>query len=901
MSRKHAGLLIGFLAMLLLAIVAVAGGSSAQSDEGGAGPRAASYTLSIPAENATRWVNTSTLVKSATYGFQVKNTGDTSLPMCNLTLFPWNYPTWSYFFIPSCPFEVNPGETKNVILTIYPDMYAEAKRYTFQIKGVKDCPTNVISINLDVKPWADVEVRAPPPKSAYPGETLEFTFEIYNAGNVKEKFYVASIETGVARMVPYLKDGSNLTYDVALGKSTTKTVVVMLPYDLQTTEGSLGYQLSMTVYCMSNSSQETTNWTYIQVHHIYDIAMGVSPLNATLNPGELAEFTITVLNLGNGQDRVTLDLTPNFDASAWTISTGADWFNLSAGRSNSTKLKITPPLNALKGSNYKLEVRARSSGPPFPAMPVERWETITIAVRQIKQISVPVTSFRTPEPIQPGEVVRFGFNFTNMGNGEDFVNITILDKPLNWHVGLDFYLNIRVQPSTTQKVSLTVQASVNRNESLFRTYSVLLQLCNSDRSTVANLTFEIDVGPVYDWTFEVEGSSTGRINPYAQKTTSFTLLLRNLGNVAEDIQLSLEGEKASWGRLDTTAISLAYGETKNVRLQVEVPKEAEVAREYVLQVAAQSQNQPDLVKRLTISVVVVHMDITVVPLGSLEINGQVWKEYRTVFNTRLNISATMRNDGTDTVPPINVKFYDNDVLIAERNSTSLAPSKVAKFNIVWTATSVGTHVIRVRLDATNQLGEVDEGNNEAVATIDVRGQDEGGTVEGGAGGWTYFGLVLVLLIVAGAVAYIIIQRRPKVDKELYESIYGKKGEEAAVDAQLAAERAEVERRAREKLGEEAALYEGAAAEPPVQSAAAEEGAAGTPQFGEALGAAAGAGEAGKPAGEAAPGPRQASEAPAAEGPSPAAAPAEPAGEGPGVVLPPPKKRRITIRPVKDDK
>ncbi|MEM4729652.1 MAG: CARDB domain-containing protein [Thermoplasmata archaeon] len=897
MSGRYANVLLGAFALLVLAVAVMAAGATAESSEGAAAPRAASYTLSITAENSTRWVNTSTLAKMAQYGFQVKNTGDTSLPMCNLTLYPWNFATWSYTFIPSVPMEVNPGETKSVLLTIYPDMYAEAKRYTFQIKGTKDIPTNTISINLDVRPWADVAVRAPPPKSAYPGETLEFTFEIYNAGNVKEKFYVASIETGVARMVPYLKDGSNLTYDVAIGKSTTKTVVVMLPYDLQTTEGTAGLQLSMTVYCISNASQEDTNWTYIQVYHIYDIAMGVSPLNATLNPGEQAEFTITVLNLGNGNDRVTLDLTPNFDHSAWTISTGADYFNLPPGRTNSTKLKITPPLNALKGSNYKIEVRARSSGPPFPAMPIERSETITIAVRQIKQIHAPVVNFRTSEPIGPGEVVRFGFNFTNLGNGEDFVNITTLSKPLNWHVGLDFYLNIRVQPYATQQVSLTVQSSVNRNESLFQTYTVLLQLSNSDRSSVINLTFLIDVKPVYDWTFEVDGPSTGQVNPFARNTTSFTLLVRNLGNVAEDIQLTLEGENARLGRLDTSAISLAYGETKVVRLQVEVPTTAEVSRTYSLDIAAASQNQPELVKRLTVSVVVVHLDVTLVPPGSLEINGQVWKEYKTELYTRLNISATMRNDGTDAVKNVNVRFYDNDILIAERNSTTVAPSKSAKFNIVWIASSLGTHVIRVRIDANNQLGEVDEGNNEGVATIEVR--TEAGSTGGGGSdvGWVYIASVLTALLVAGAVAYVIIRRRPKVDKELYESIYGKKGEQETIDPQLAAERAEVERRALEKMSEEAIFYEGAAAEAPPESAPPEEGSVGSPKFGEALSETGAVAPEPAESGPAAP-PTEETGAPPAAAP---VSPQEPVGEKSTVVLPPPKKRKITIRPVTDEK
>jgi len=60
---------------------------------------------------------------------------------------------------------------------------------------------------------------------------------------------------------------------------------------------------------------------------------------------------------------------------------------------------------------------------------------------------------------------------------------------------------------------------------------------------------------------------------------------------------------------------------------------------------------------------------------------------------------------------------------------------------------------------------------------------------------------IVAICAAAGVAYVVVSRRPKYDKELYESIYGKKGEIAAEDAQLDAERAEVARRAREKSDE----------------------------------------------------------------------------------------------------
>jgi uncharacterized membrane protein len=793
----------GLLVLLLVSIFAAAAAAeSGGHNEGAASPRGSSYILSIVAQNATQTVNPISQMKSATYGFQVKNTGDTGLPECTLQLTPWNFPPdkWSYNFIPSCPFSVTPGETKTVLLVIYPSPDGEAKRWTFTLKGTTGISSNQISINLDIKQYGGVEVRAPLTKQATPGETLEFDFEVVNTGNGKDKFFIVSVETGVPTMTPYLKDQSNWTMDLNTQKSTIKTVVVSIPYDMKTSEGSAGYQLTMTARSSFCQTAEDAKWTLIQVLHVYDVSVGISPANATLNPGEQAEFTVTILNLGNGYDNVTLNLTASFDFSTWTVSLGRNWFNISAQRQNTTKLKVTPPLNALRGNNYKIELTARSSGPPFPDLPVERSEPITIAIRQIRDLRAPAMFYTAPSSIGPGEVVRFGFNFTNKGNGEDIVNITVVQKPLNWYASLDFYQNVRVQPFVTQDVSLTVQASVNRNESLNQAYLVVLQIANSDRSSVLNLTFTIPVRAVYDWEFTVD-SPRGEVNPYANPKYSFTLVYTNVGNVGDEVQLLLGGEFAAWGKLDTTALSLSYGERKTVRLAVEVPQSAEVGREYGLKVTASSQNSPDIVKEYSVAVAIIHQDVSVVPAGSLEINNQPWKDYKTAIGSKLNITVTIRNDGTVPLRAVNVKFFDNDVLFSERNSSTMASLGTARFQVQWEALTLGPHVIKASADPTNVLGEVNENNNDGTCNIQVKNVAPNKIGKGGGGDWLYPLAIIVVICAAGGGAYMLYQRRPKYDKELYESIYGKRGETVSDDDKLAADRAEVEKRAMDKADE----------------------------------------------------------------------------------------------------
>jgi uncharacterized membrane protein len=866
--------------VLLLLFAAVGHVSASVSTEGKASPRSASYLLSIVAANATRWVDASTPQKSATFGFQVQNTGDSNLPNCDLQLYPWTFPPdkWSYNFIPSAPFEVPPNQgPKTILLVIYPSADADAKRYTFQLKGKGlGVVTNSISINLDVRQYANVKVKAPPVQAANPGETLEFDFEIQNTGNGKDKFFVFSVEASITSIVPVLKDGLNWTNDLAPTKSAIKTVVVELQYNTKTTEGTAGLQLTMTVRSNFNITQDDVNWTYIQVYHTYDLSLGISPPSATLLPGELAEFTITLLNLGNGNDNISVNVTTTFDSSSWTVGLGKPWFYLAAERTNTTTLKITPPLNALKGSNYRIDVTATSSGPLFPDTPVQRTESLAITIKQVRKLDVPVQNFTAPAPIGPGEVVRFPFSFTNMGNGEDTVNITVIEKPVNWFTTLDFFQNIRLQPFTKQDVSLTVQASINRNESQHQSYYVKLQIVNSDRSSRYNLTFEIPIKPVYDWDFSVQEPSTGSVNPFARAEYSFSLVFVNSGNIDDDIMLTLGGDYTAWGKLDTNALSLAYGEQKVVRLAVDVPRSAEVGPNYGVKVTATSQNNPALTKEVLVTVVVVHMDVSVVPADSIEINQQVWNEYKTALGTSLNITVTVRNDGSDSVRGVNVQFFDNDVLFAERNTSTISPLKTAKFTVPWTAAALGVHVLRVKVDPANILGEVNFNNNEGVSTIMVKKYVAPSSSSSGGTGWLYPLVVMVLIVVAVAVAYVVYQRRPKYDKELYESIYGQKSN---ADAEaMAAERAEVERRAREKSDEgyvPSMLYEEPAHEEVYAPQPATEASGTAPVTGPSLNM------------DATP------KIPAASSPGAPAAPKE----GPMPVLKPAPKKKITIRPV----
>ena len=801
MSRQSS-LSIAVSTLLALALLASAHWPAAAGTcEGPAYPQAACCLLSIVPANATKWVDASTPQKSATYGFQVKNTGDSSLPYCDLQLYPWPFGSnWSYNFIPSAPFEVNPNDPpRTVLLVIHPAADAEAKRYTFTLKGRNNSTTNSICINLDVRQYAAVLVMAPPAQGADPGETLEFDFVIRNAGNGKDRFFIDYVMASVPSITPYLKDNNNWTLDLATQKSAIKTVVVPLPFGARTTEGSAGLQLSMQVHSNFNASKSDLNSTLFQISHMYGLSMGVSPPSATLVPGELASFTITVLNLGNGFDNVSLNWTADSDCTGWTVNLRRASLCLLAGRTNSSDMRITPPLDALAGLKIDFKIVARSSGPPVPESPVEVSEpaTITILRTPAPIVVLPTMSVHS-RPVLPGELAGFTFNILNRGNAEEMVNTTIVEMPAGWTAALDPAGSIRMQPYVTQEVGLSVQASVNHSESLMQSYFVKVQVFYDAGTATINLTFEIPVGPVYELDLAVEGPATANVNPCRSAVQGFALSVTNTGNAADEVQLSLEGECASWGKLDASLLPLACGEQRSVRLVVRVPAGAEPGRGYGLGIVASSLNQPALAKTENVSVVVVRLDVSVVPPGRLEINGIVLNGCNATEGTSLDLAVTARNDGTEPVRPVNVRFYDNGVLFAERNTSAISPLKTARVAVRWSAGTPGLHLLIATLDADGRMAESDEGNNEGAATVMVNAilPREKPPIRSA---WVYPAVAVGLLIVAAVAAYANVARRPKHDKELYASIYGRK-EGGETRLQLVAERAEVERRARGKGG-----------------------------------------------------------------------------------------------------
>jgi predicted transcriptional regulator/uncharacterized membrane protein len=590
------------LAILLLAALFVLPGLVAAGgapEEGAAAARAPYYELSIDPANATLSVDPSVFPYSATFSFQAKNTGDADTPSLDLVLSPWDasVANWSYNFIPSMPMKLAPYDSpKTVLLVVYPARDAEPRRYTFQVKDQTGA-SNPATVNIDILQFGDVQVIAPPAQKAYPGDHLGFNFTIINAGNGKDRFFVYSVEAGANNIMPFLKDNQNWTPYLDARQSCVKTVVVAMPYDSKTTESQAGIQITIRVRSEFDAGRYGVNSTNLMIPHIYDLSLGVDPSSASVLPGEQAGFTVTVLNLGNGNDTVMLSFRAVFPSKEWTIGLGKEKMELAPGRSAATTLRITPPYNALAGDTYIIEVSVRSSGPP--GAEVKRTEDIRLSVLPVKGISVPQEHFPFPYQVGPGGAVQFPFSFTNTGNMPQTVVYNVSEAPAGWAVSVEPGQAVSVRPGASAGALLKVVPSADFTKSPAGTHTVKVRLLDTDGGLLRELAFEVEIAPVRGLELEAAGGAAREVNLFVSDRLTVLLTLWNTGNAPDEVSVAMAGAYASWGRFDASFVPVGAGESRVLRLEITVPETAVTVSIYPLTVRGTSLGRPDLfVERL---------------------------------------------------------------------------------------------------------------------------------------------------------------------------------------------------------------------------------------------------------------------------------------------------------------
>jgi uncharacterized membrane protein len=235
--------------------------------------------------------------------------------------------------------------------------------------------------------------------------------------------------------------------DVAANASVNVTMTVTAPSD-----GKPG--ACQIVQLTATSTADNTLSVNIDLKavlgELVDVEMSVKPDSADVDPGEEAEFTITVENEGNGDQTMVLELIYDDEAlNGWELGMEDD-VKVRAGEYEHVDLSVTPPKDALAG-DYDINVSAMPEG-----MDLHFNETLTVTVNP--SYSVEMTSrSETGWDIKSGEYFQLDVVVKNTGNALDTFDIEVDDLPKDWEVQVnDSAESVEIAPGSEYLLTFNI-------------------------------------------------------------------------------------------------------------------------------------------------------------------------------------------------------------------------------------------------------------------------------------------------------------------------------------------------------------------------------------------------------------------------------------------------------------
>ena len=375
-------------------------------------------------------------------------------------------------------------------LSVTPDIEATAGLKSISIIATSEDGETVTSTSVTVKvnqlPALQVDKVGTSSRDVEAGKRVYYSFDVTNKGNAVDTFNLvvdtSSLPTGWDASLDQDKI-SNLGVDENI--TLTDVLVVKAPDDAAAeAETSIIVTISSD-YNSSVNSTYTSRTTVLQNYEPKLTIVGEDTMSA--KPEEQVNFTIKIVNDGNGEDDISLAL---IGGNASWGQLGDSAFTLEAGTSNTTTLRVTPPKDTEAKNGYILIVRATSEDET-----TTNSRNIFINVNQIYEVSVQVSGDSSKKG-DPGDELNYQILVKNKGNGDDTFTLSLEGDKADWGSILD---EVELTSGESTTVNLTVNidddATVGDNDIIVRGTSEDNPSVN-DTGTVkvtVNKQFKVDV------------------------------------------------------------------------------------------------------------------------------------------------------------------------------------------------------------------------------------------------------------------------------------------------------------------------------------------------------------------------------------------------------------------------
>ncbi len=432
------------------------------------------------------------------------------------------------------------------------------------------------TIEVDVNQTGKVRVKdgEPSEKEAPPLDWVYFNYTIVNTGNGLDSYSLNaySEHDWTVRIV-----GNNKTGDIEPDEEWVTMVKAKVPM-----KTPIGFRddIFLEAYSLFERHENARNVSTsgeAEIVTIQGYEIDLKPENnyTTVEPGQPAVYSITIANLGNGQDTVKLS-TEYESLPHWTVELEDDTFTIDRWTNITTQITVTPGEDASHDEPFNVSITGTSQGNTSKSDTVNTTTNVTYVP------DLEVTLSPSQIHAQPGDRLAFELKVFNHGNGEDTFSLegNLSHGSWWWEIERE-NLTISAHRRETCTVNLTVpDLPEDPTESELQDLWIVASKENTFSIQVSSLTDpEVENDDETTVIIDKKTNYTLRSEKAAEEvlpgyTVERIITVDNWGNGPAQATLTLERTSEryiTWGTLENTTLDLEIGEASQVTLSVSPP------------------------------------------------------------------------------------------------------------------------------------------------------------------------------------------------------------------------------------------------------------------------------------------------------------------------------------------
>jgi len=440
--------------------------------------------------------------------------------------------------------------TQNGITTLNLALPAQvlAGSYWFNVTAVDDGKPDIVKVKtlrVDVLPKHEIGISCLPcAASVDPAKTVTLPMTLQNLGNVPDIITVNGTAPADWVLAP-----DAASYPIGPYASTGMNLSITPP--AKTLAGDYDVHPTANVGDLSKDADVT-----ITINRLHGIKFSVEAPEMTVEGGQDAIFSASVLNTGNGPEEVVIE---NVSAPpGWLAQGETQEFVVQGFDTYTLGLYVTTLHDTLAGQyNVTMRVRAKNVA--------NLSDTVALTVDIAERIDASANLTYTYLSALPGKSVSNTVTIENRGNVHETITLAFGTDTALSIKALDDKLKVNSLTQAETGFTITVLADALAGN---HDYTVMVKRV---KGPTIYLNGTVNVLQVYKVDIQEEPSSD-IVNSGGTLTKS--VLVTNRGNGKDTITVHLKGNQSSWASLSTGMLTLNPGETREVTITISPPRKA---------------------------------------------------------------------------------------------------------------------------------------------------------------------------------------------------------------------------------------------------------------------------------------------------------------------------------------